>query len=250
MLTRVSDDRATIARLYRRAGFGLTPAELDEAVARGVAAEIDRLTDPDAAGLPEAPNPWADADLSWARRKVRSQGLILVDGWLTRMITTPRPLVERMAWFWHGHFVSSMQKVVSASAMATQVELFQRLGMGGFADLVRAVSVDPAMLIYLDGDDSTGTEPNENYGRELLELFTLGRGAYTEADVQAGARALTGWKLTDRHDPPPAKLRGQASRRHAPDLPGRRGRPRPRFGGGRHHRITGVRAVRRRGGGA
>jgi uncharacterized protein (DUF1800 family) len=100
-----------------------------------------------------------------------------------------------MAWFWHGHFVSAFAKVRLPLAMVTQIRLFQSEGLGSFAGLLRAVTTDPAMLIYLDGTTSTGAEPNENYGRELLELFTLGRGNYGEADVHAGAVALTGWQV-------------------------------------------------------
>jgi uncharacterized protein (DUF1800 family) len=103
-----------------------------------------------------------------------------------------------MAWFWHGHFVSGLDKVKVPLLMVQQLRTFRSLAFAPFPELVRAATIDPAMLLYLDGGTSTGSQPNENYGRELLELFTLGIGNYTEDDVKAGAKALTGWTI-DRH---------------------------------------------------
>ena len=103
-----------------------------------------------------------------------------------------------MAWFWHGHFVSGIDKVNFPSLMVQQLRTYRSLALVPFPKLVRAATVDAAMLLYLDGATSTGDSPNENYGRELLELFTLGIGNYTENDVQAGARALTGWTVRRR----------------------------------------------------
>jgi len=96
---------------------------------------------------------------------------------------------------WHGHFVSALDKVKIARLMVIQARLFRSAGLGNFRELVRAVTLDPAMLLYLDLRDSTGGQPNENYARELLELFTMGEGNFSEEDVQAGALALTGWTL-------------------------------------------------------
>ncbi len=204
------DAAAAVARLHRRAGFGLGPGELDAAVARGADAEIARLVDPAAAGIPPAADGFAGLDLTFQKGQVAKAGVQLVAGWIGRMASTPRPLEERMAWFWHGHFVSALAKVRLPLAMANQIRLFQTAGLGSFPALVRAVSIDPAMLLYLDGATSTGAQPNENYGRELLELFTLGRGNYAEADVHAGAVALTGWRV-DRNDPSAATF---VARRH------------------------------------
>jgi len=103
-----------------------------------------------------------------------------------------------MAWYWHGRLVSGLDKVRVALPMINQIRLLQQGATGNFAALVRAVTVDPAMLVYLDGAGSDQAAPNENYSRELLELFTLGLGNYSEADVQAGARALTGWRVRRR----------------------------------------------------
>jgi uncharacterized protein (DUF1800 family) len=102
-----------------------------------------------------------------------------------------------MAWLWHGHFVSGIDKVRVGRFMADQIRVFRSLGLGPFPALLRAVTIDPAMLVYLDLRTSTGSAPNENYAREVLELFTLGSAAVTEADVKAGARALTGWTVVD-----------------------------------------------------
>ena len=194
------DAAATVSRLYRRAGFGLTPGERAAAVQRGVDAEVARLLDPGAAGIAAPDDAWTGVDLSFTQGQVTATAIEMVHGWIGRMVATPRPLEERTAWFWHGHFVSALSKVRLPLAMATQIRLFQRVGLGSFPALVKAVTVDPAMLLYLDGTTSTGAAPNENYGREVLELFTLGRGNYAEADVHAGAVVLTGWHV-DRADP-------------------------------------------------
>ena len=191
-----TDPRSIIVRLHRRLGLGTTGAGIDAAVARGVPAEVARLVDPAGAGLPAPPDAWDGIDLSFVKGKVAATTALMVDGWLERMRTTEWPVAERLAWFWHGHFVSAIAKVRNPQYLADQIRLFQAAGTGPFAALVRAVTIDPAMLVYLDLRDSTAKEPNENYGREMLELFTLGRTAgYTEADVQAAARALTGWTV-------------------------------------------------------
>ena len=204
------DVAATVARLHRRAGFGLAVGERAAAVQRGVDAEVARLLDPDGAGIPAPADAWTGVDLSFTQGQVTATAVEMVHGWIGRMVATPRPLEERMAWFWHGHFVSALSKVRLPLAMATQIRQFQSAGLGSFPALVKAVTVDPAMLLYLDGTTSTGAAPNENYGREVLELFTLGRGNYAETDVHAGAVALTGWHV-DRADPSKSVF---APRRH------------------------------------
>ena len=192
------DDRTRIARLHRRFGFGLHAQDMDAAFGRGLATEADRLLHPDAHGLPAATDPFAGLDLAPVAAGVRKAGALAGNAWLSRMVASERSLQERMAWFWHGLLVSNLAKVKAADAMANQIRLFWSKGMGDLPSLIRAITVDPAMLVYLDGKDSTGTTPNENYSRELLELFALGVGHYTEADVQAGAKALTGWKVNVR----------------------------------------------------
>ena len=188
------DDRAAISWIHRRAGFGLALPELDAAAARGPAAEIEALLAPEAVTAAVAADPWDDADLP-IDIKDRQAAIQSIKTWLDHMTSTTTPLVDRIAWLWHGHFVSALDKVKVARLMVDQVRLFRGGGLGSFGDLLRAVTIDPAMLLYLDGTDSTGDHPNENYGREVLELFTLGLGTYTEDDVKAGAAALTGWKV-------------------------------------------------------
>jgi uncharacterized protein (DUF1800 family) len=188
------DDRAAVSWIHRRAGFGLAPADLDAAVARGPAAEIEALVSPDAVSAAVAAEPWNDADLPLTFRD-RTAALQSIKTWLDHMTTTTTPGVDRLAWLWHGHFVSALDKVKVARLMVDQLRLFRRAGLGSFADLLHAVTIDPAMLLYLDGSDSTGDHPNENFGREVLELFTLGLGTYTEHDVKSGAAALTGWRV-------------------------------------------------------
>jgi uncharacterized protein (DUF1800 family) len=120
--------------------------------------------------------------------------------WLERMATVPSPLEEKLTLFWHGHFTSEQRKVMDMGLMFRQNhQVLRANALGGFANLARAAATDPAMLLYLDNWANTKAEPQENFGRELLELFTLGSGSYTEADVVAMARAWTGHGLTADH---------------------------------------------------
>lgn len=115
--------------------------------------------------------------------------------WLGRMVSSPRPMQERMSLFWHGHFVSSNRKVTNGFAMRDQIDLFRRTGLGNFRTLATAMSTQVAMLIYLDNYRNRNTSRNENFARELMELFVLGVGNYTEADVQAASAAWTGHSM-------------------------------------------------------
>jgi uncharacterized protein (DUF1800 family) len=207
------DERGVIATLQRRMAFGFRPGEWDAAVARGTAATIDALVAPEAAQVAAPSDPWDDTRLGGDAAR-RNAIVYLVDAWLTRMVTTPRPLVEWIAWFWHGHFVSAFPKLKEPQYAVQQLRLFQKSGLGSFVGLLRAVTIDPAMLVYLDGRQSSGTSPNENYGRELMELFTLGVGNYSEADVQAAARALTGWIVRTPRDGVPDSTATFVARRH------------------------------------
>ncbi len=192
------DDRHLIAWLHSRAGFGMTPHELDEAASAGVAATIDRLVDPDRHGVPAAPDPWTGLTFAGAGR---AGAVAPIARWVDHLSSSPRPFEEWLVWFWHGHFATAVEKVKSPEYLVGQLRLFREAGPGPFAALLRAVTVDPAMLVWLDGRESTGSTPNENYGREVLELFALGLGNYAESDVQAGAKALTGWTVPKRARP-------------------------------------------------
>lgn len=185
--------RDQLVWLHRRAGFGLSGEALQQAIDRGVTAELARLLSPGTV----AADAWDDARLPIDPQD-RPSKTYAVQGWLAAMVAAEQPLVERMAWVWHGHLVSALDKVRVARLMVDQIRLYRTAGLGGFRNLLRAVTIDPAMLLYLDLRESTGEQPNENYARELMELFTLGEGNYTEADVQAGAAALTGWTIERR----------------------------------------------------
>ena len=124
-------------------------------------------------------------------RKARS----LPAWWLERMVTTPTPFEEKLTLFWHGHFATSVRKVRHPTPMLIQNLMFRDKGRGNWRELLEAISADPAMLVYLDNHRSKRRKPNENYARELMELFSLGEGNYTEEDIRAAARAFTGWTL-------------------------------------------------------
>ncbi len=129
------------------------------------------------------------------RQLEAKQAMQLRDWWLAEMLATPSPLTERMTLFWHNHFVSSQQKVRHTKLMYEQNVLFRRYATGNFAELLHAVSKDPAMLLYLDSASNRKGSPNENFAREAMELFTLGEGRYGEQDVKQAARAYTGWAV-------------------------------------------------------
>lgn len=213
------DDRAAVCWLHRRAGFGLAPKDLEAAVSRGPLAEVDSMISAAAVAAAVADDPWNNADLPLDPRD-RKEAVQAVDTWLDHMMSTTTPLVDRMAWLWHGHFVSALDKVKVARLMVDQLRMFRSAGLGSFADLLHGVTLDPAMLLYLDGSGSTGEHPNENFGREVLELFTIGLGGYSEADVKSGAGALSGWRVARRrgvaefsaahHDDTPRTYLGQA----------------------------------------
>jgi uncharacterized protein (DUF1800 family) len=117
--------------------------------------------------------------------------------WADRMVSTDRPLQEKMALFWHGHFATSADKVRDYRKMLVQLELFQQKGTGNFRELLIAVAQDPAMLVFLDAGQNVKGAPNENFGREVMELFTMGVGNYSEKDIREAARAFTGWTNDD-----------------------------------------------------
>ncbi len=128
-----------------------------------------------------------------AWRISKSEGERLQGWWIEQMLTTKSPFIERMTLFWHGLFTSSIQKTLQPSLLHKQNLTLRQNALGSFRQLLRSMARDPAMLVYLDGYENIKGQPNENFARELLELFTVGRGQYTQADVKAAARAFTGW---------------------------------------------------------
>ena len=188
--------------MYRRLGWGAGPGELPTLCRKGAAGALKALLRPDVSKIPAAPaNPWEGLDLvaDMDGEKRGELANTAAARLLQLFVSSPRPVMERMAWFWHGHLVSSLREVNQPELMARQFRLYRQLGLGSFPEIVRQTVIDAAMLEYLDGKSSTKKKPNENLSRELKELFTLGVGHYTEADVQAGAKALTGWVI----GPPP-----------------------------------------------
>jgi len=129
------------------------------------------------------------------QREQFEKGVELRSWWMTEMLTTPSPLTEKMTLFWHNHFVSSLQKVRSPVLMYRQNLLLRKHALGYFGDMLHEVAKDPAMVIYLDSASNRKGQPNENFAREVMELFTLGEGSYTEQDVKEAARAFTGWSI-------------------------------------------------------
>ncbi|HSN20970.1 MAG TPA: DUF1800 domain-containing protein, partial [Usitatibacter sp.] len=129
------------------------------------------------------------------QRKLVREGLELRAWWLREMLDTPSPLTERMTLFWHNHFATSQRKVRAPQLMYRQNLLLRREALGNFATLLHAIAKDPAMLVYLDNARSRRGAPNENFAREVMELFTLGMGHYGERDVKEAARAFTGWSV-------------------------------------------------------
>ena len=185
-------DLRRVVHLHRRAGFRATWEELQRDLRDGPVGSIDRLLDGQArAGVPDNFNAVADQLAHHAGDPER-----LKAWWLFRMSWGPDPLGERLTLLWHNHFATSNDKVNNVAAMRTQNDLFRKHGRGPFAELLGAVLHDPALLIWLDAPANRKEHPNENLARELMELFTLGVGHYTERDVRDAARALTGWKLT------------------------------------------------------
>src|SRR5919202_693723 len=180
-------ERARVAHLLRRAGFGSSEAELDSYTALGFAATLDRLLNYEQVDDSAAEQQVASIQVD--RRNVEAARF----AWLTRMLYTRRPLQEKMVLFWHTHFATAASKVRAADLMLDQLQLFRDNALGNFETLLQQVTRDPAMLVWLDNNQNRKGKPNENYAREVMELFTIGIGNYTDADVKEAARAFTGY---------------------------------------------------------
>jgi uncharacterized protein (DUF1800 family) len=180
-----------MGHLYRRAGFGATRDQLEAALARGYEATVDELLHPEnAPPLEEDLIYRYYPDMKESRQIDPAQSL-----WVYRMINTQRPLEEKMTLFWHYLFATGFGKLNHAKVMTNQVTMLRKHALGNFRTLLVEISRDPAMIFWLDNHTNTKRVHNENYGRELLELFSLGIGNYTEDDVKNCARAFTGWSL-------------------------------------------------------
>jgi len=225
--------------LILRAGFGGTPEQIRALADMGPERAVDALLTADAPPHARADDDGFDPDImaplspedreairrarraadedTLARfrlaqqerqRRDRAQLRAMQRWWLARLIESPRPLEEKMTLFWHSHFATGYRKIENSHHMLMQNRLFRANALGSFATLLRAIVRDPAMLAYLDNQNSNARRPNENLARELMELFSLGEGAYTEQDIRDGARALTGYTFehndfvfrAERHD--------------------------------------------------
>jgi uncharacterized protein (DUF1800 family) len=206
-----------IDHLLRRAGFGASPADVETFRDMSIADAVAHLVDYE--GRPDD----VDARIGRAdHAQVTSRDLFAPDididaarqRWMFRMIHTRRPLQEKMALFWHNHFATAYSKLAADSGNLQaakmfaykpgtlrgpqgQLELFRQYAVGNYRDLLLQVAQDPAMLVWLDGQSNTKGKPQENFGREVMELFTVGVGNYTEPDVYAAARVFTGWNLRE-----------------------------------------------------
>jgi uncharacterized protein (DUF1800 family) len=183
-------DVRKVGHLLRRAGFGASHERTDALLSMQSDAAVDSLLEFDA-----KEDPFNHLLKEIEGFATLNNPATVQQWWIHRMLNSPRPLQEKLALFWHDHFATSFGKVGQPQLMHRQIELFRQTGLGSFRDLLIAVGRDPAMLIWLDGNNSRKGRPNENYSRELMELFTLGAGSFSEGDVRQLSRAFTGWQV-------------------------------------------------------
>lgn len=200
-------DRLVLSRLINRFGFGPKPGEYAQLLGMGVSAATSfivtpRISDPGLAkvAMPDFPDRGSFPTAGTPERVTfemnqRSDRINLELWWLDRMVLADHGLIERMTWFWHGHWATSLGKVAYARPMKLQNETLRKFALGNFKDMAQAMVVDPALMYWLDAGTNIKTAPNENLARELMELFTLGVGHYSEEDVKAVARGLTGYTV-------------------------------------------------------
>ncbi|MBK8101057.1 MAG: DUF1800 domain-containing protein [Planctomycetes bacterium] len=182
-------DLQKVGHLFRRAGFGTSLRHRQELVREGLDAALAAV-DPPSASVPGADAMLGDVLAFGDRARVTAHRV-----WLA--LESAHPLREKVSIFWHGHFATSDAKVQDPRVMAGQLATFDRLGLLRFDELAQAMARDPALLVWLDNQLNKKGAPNENFARELFELFTLGRGAYTEQDIREAARAFSGWHVRD-----------------------------------------------------
>lgn len=214
-----------VVLLHRRAGFGESYERLERDLADGPDLALERMLSP-----PDLEN--RERDLETLERHLTNSATTtneikrLQAAWILRMCNSAHPLRERMTLIWHDHFATNFLKVRSVELMHAQNQTLRRHALGRFGDLLRAMLEDRALLVWLDAPANSKANPNENLARELLELFTLGVGNYTESDVRETARALTGWSVIehrfrenrDDHDDGEKTILGQTARYRAPDV--------------------------------
>ena len=189
------DSIALMSHLMRRAGFGATRADVVRLADQGYSETVEQLLHPE-------DQPDIDTSLYFRYHPMADifgQGMQHPQmDWLYRMVNSAKPLEEKVALFWHHVFATGSGKVAAAWEMHAQIETFRRYGMGSYRDLLVQLAGNPAMIFWLDNQENHKREPNENWGRELLELFSMGVGNYTEEDVYEASRAFTGWTIGGR----------------------------------------------------
>ena len=184
-------DSVLMAHLLRRAGFGATPAEMDRAMGMGYDSTLKELLNPDHDDeIPDDLIRRYHVDLS----DLRSGG---GPHWVYRLVMTDTPLREKMCLLWHRVFATAVTKLIQSRPVTNQITMFREHGMGSFDELLIELSKDPAMIMWLDNQDNHGANINENYGREILELFAMGVGNYSEEDIKETSRAFTGWRVVN-----------------------------------------------------
>jgi uncharacterized protein (DUF1800 family) len=215
-----------VVHLHRRAGFAATWSEIQRDLKDGPQASIDRLLAGKARSQGVPDNFERIADLLGDRAVAEADPGHLKAWWVYRMLFGPDPLSERLALLWHNHFATSNSKVANVGYMRQQNDVFRRLARAPFGELLGEAVRSPALLIWLDASVNSKGLPNENLGREVMELFTLGVGHYTETDVKEAARALTGWTVKDgkfyenpaRHDDDDKTILNKQGKWHGDDL--------------------------------
>jgi uncharacterized protein (DUF1800 family) len=183
-----------IPHLLRRTGFGATPTELDQFQKMGFGSAVDYLLNYqtiDNSQLPAQPN----ILFAYSGKRSGKELTTLATWWLDRMVRTNRPLEEKMTLFWSNHFATGYDKVRNGYLMFKQNDFLRMNALGNFKDILTGMTADGAMLVWLDGNQNRKGNPNENYAREVMEVFSTGRGPYTEDDVKAGALSFTGFKI-------------------------------------------------------
>ena len=216
------EERRRISLLLRRAGFGTTRQARERYYALGLDGTLQELLHPE-----RVSESFDQLLESMEGHLLDLQNIEDVQTWwLFRMARTRRQLEEKLTLFWHGHFAVSNAKVGNPMFMHRHIDLLREHALGNYREMLLAVSRDPAMLVWLDNGTNRKVAPNENYARELLELYTLGIGHYTEDDVKGAARAFTGWNLRDaefffnknQHDPGPITFMGKTGALDGADI--------------------------------
>lgn len=233
-------DRLVISRLVHRFNFGPTPGQFAALVSAGVDQTVATVlnapandpglavvTDPPLTDLGPFPTPGSVTATAFYRA-MGQQNIALILWWLDRMALAKYPLIERMTWFWHGHWATAVSKVQYALPMKIQNDTLRQYALGNFTSMAHTMIVDGALIVWLDGELNVTKAPNENLAREFMELFTLGVGNYTENDVKAAAQALTGYRVVHssgvvsfdprRHDPSVINFLGTSQTFTAPTL--------------------------------